>query len=559
MKAKLLLIILFFISKANVKSQNFDIQQITKSKKIDWTGSVGTSAGFYYSSSNNFSRGNPFSVNLTGNLNIRLFDTWSLPFNFIIGKYQSTFTKPVIQIGISPNYKWAKFYIGHNNITFNPYTLDGISFLGAGIELNPGKLRLTTLYGRLKPAIETEINNGTQGSFKRMGYGIKLGIGDKKNFVDLMYFESKDNANSIDSWKDPVIQKQLGDASILRPQKNITFGLSSKVSVTPKFNFDFDGGVSLMNNDISDPNNRSINLINLLDANKLNYAFKTSINYNFNTFIINSYYERISSDYVTFGSYFFNNDLENFVISPSGVLKNGKCNFNISVGLQRNNLNKSKKETTKRFIGNANIYYSLNEKINMALNYNNFSVNQTRGTLPISDSFLLKQVNQTFTFTPNYTITKDSSIIHNFSFTTNYNDVNDKNVLTKQFTNMKSSMLGLNHSTSFLKHDNSINSGLNYNRIKSAGIINSQIGISGGYSQSFIKQKLNTGININYNVSYVNSKFDGSVINGGVYANYQLNNRHSISLNTSLIATKSKQFENYIESSGSISYQVKLK
>ncbi len=197
MKKKLLLAILltgFHICYA----QNFDVEQIPKAKKIDWTGSIGaTTTGYTVSGIPN--RSNPFTWSLNANVNVSILEVLDLPFSFIVGKYQTQFTKPYLQFGISPRYKWATLHLGNANLSFNPYTLSGHSFAGVGVELNPKNFRFAAMYGKRNAAVEvdTTISNTKIPSFKRMGYGAKNGYGTADNFINLIYFHAKDDVNSI--------------------------------------------------------------------------------------------------------------------------------------------------------------------------------------------------------------------------------------------------------------------------------------------------------------------------------------------------------------------------
>ncbi|HMI78220.1 MAG TPA: hypothetical protein VK484_05475 [Ferruginibacter sp.] len=559
MKKKLLLAVLLF-GYHFTKAQSFDVEQLPKAKKIDWSGSIGANASGY-TAKGIPNRSNPFTWSLNANVNVRILEVLDLPFSLTVGKYQTQFTKPYLQFGISPRYKWATLHVGNSNLTFNPYTLSGYSFLGVGAELNPGNFRFAAMYGRLNKAVEVDTSEGNTKipSFKRMGYGAKIGYGTADNFIDLIYFHAKDDANSISSWKDPEIQAFLGDANTLTPQENNVLGTSAKLTIK-KFSFNVDAGISYYNKNVADSQfMQNKKGLNIAADRKTQYAGKTGIGYNFTNFSIRADYERVLPEYVTLGSYFFTTDIENFTFSPSGTFDSSKGSYALSLGLQKNNLDKTKTETTKRFIGSANIVYNPNAKWAFNLVYNNFSVRQVQGTEPINDSSRLRQVNQTFTFTPTYSIIKDSVATHTLSVTANYNDVNDRNIITREFTNMKATMFSFNHSSSFVKMNNAISSGLNFNRIKTAASTNTQYGASLGYTQSFFKQALSASVGANYNMSYVNAVQDGNIITANATASYQLKTRHSFSFNASLIRSNSKQFESYTELTGSLSYVLLLK
>jgi len=102
-------------------------------------------------------------------------------------------------------------------------------------------------------------------------------------------------------------------------------------------------------------------------------AFKSSIGYGIKTFAINLNYERIEPDYKTLGAYFFNNDLENITLAPSISVLKGKLNLSFNTGLQRDNLDNSKLNTTKRWVGSFNANYAPNQHWNIMGSYSNFS------------------------------------------------------------------------------------------------------------------------------------------------------------------------------------------
>ena len=541
-----------------LQAQEIDVEKLPTAKKLSWSGSVGANTNFYNTTSAE-KRSNPLSGNLHGNLNINILETFNLPFSFTVGKYQSSFTKPYLQFGITPTYKKLKLHLGHRNIMFNPYTLAGHTFLGAGAEYNPKKWRLSAMYGRLRKAVEidTAFTSVTLPSFSRIGYGAKIGYGTETNFIDLMYFKGKDKMNSIHSWQNEEINQKLGDANLLLPGENTVLGISGKTTLHKKLVMNVDAGISFYDDDISNPNKSSGAKIDF--KKKLLIAGKAGVGYTFTNLNLRLDYERIAPDYISYGSYFFDSDIENITLSPSGTLAGGKLVYAISAGRQRNNLDKNKAAATTRFIGNANISINPATDWGININYNNFAINQIAGTEPLFDSIRVRQVNQTITVTPHYTISKDTSASHTFSLTGNYNDVNDRNILTRKFGNMQALMLAVNHSSSFTRLGNSISTGLNYNIIKMALAENKQVGATLGYSQNFLKDALNMNVSANYNKSYIDNASDGNIINGSASLGYSFAKRHSLSFNLNIIRSNSLQFESYTEILGSLAYVIRIK
>lgn len=548
---KIIAILILTVCFYNTQAQEFDVQQLPKAKKFDWSGSVGGSVSVYNTTAAE-NRSNPFSWNLNGNFSAKILDVLDLPFTFSINQFQSTYTKPELQFGISPRYKWATFHLGHRNLTFNPYTLNGHTFLGAGVELTPKKWRIAAMYGRLKPAIDVDTTTGAvvQPSFKRIGYGAKLGYGNESNFIDIMYFYAKDDSNSIKNWKDEEIQKKMGDAYALKAAQNHVFGLSTKITFLKKWSFFVDAGASILNKDLGDTS---------VDKDNIDrtWAGKGGVGYAGTNFSIKVEYERVSPNYTSLGSYFFNNDLENITISPSGALAKGKVLFATSFGIQRDNLDNTKEQTSKRFVANANINVNPKTYWGFDVSYNNFGMRTVSGTEPIKDSVRIRQVNQTLVVSPHYSFI-DSSANTTLGLALSYNDVNDKNIVTKEYGNMKAMAININHSTTFNKRGNAINSGLNYNNVKTAQLKNTQYGFTVGYSHPFFENTLTTSVSCNYNFSKVNGEQDGNIINGTATAAYNYK-KHSFSFNFNIINTTSKQFAGYTETLATLGYNYRLK
>ena len=87
----------------DLKAQVTDTEKLPKANTPGWSGTIGDNFNFYKTTSSE-KRSNPHSVNLHGNVNFNIAKNFDLPFNFTVGKYQSSFTKPYLQFGITPTY-----------------------------------------------------------------------------------------------------------------------------------------------------------------------------------------------------------------------------------------------------------------------------------------------------------------------------------------------------------------------------------------------------------------------------------------------------------------------
>ena len=125
-----------------------------KQSPIKVSGGLNAYAGFY-TASGIAARNQPTPFGLSGAVTVSLPGGISLPFSAVLGNQGTSFRQPFNQFGVSPTYKWATVHAGYRNVSFSPFTLAGHTFLGGGVELNPGKLRLGAVYGRFNKAISS--------------------------------------------------------------------------------------------------------------------------------------------------------------------------------------------------------------------------------------------------------------------------------------------------------------------------------------------------------------------------------------------------------------------
>jgi hypothetical protein len=356
-------------------SQNLDQIGIKKGIKVNGSVNLNTVG---YQAKGIAQRRDPFNWFATGNLSINLFG-YSAPFSFSYGNANKSFSQPFNQFSFSPNYKWVKTYIGYSTMTFSNYTMAGHLFLGGGMELTPGKWRIAAMYGRLKKAAPFDPNDPQvyAASFKRMGYGVKVGYESNGDVLSANLFTARDEVNSI-----PFIIPE----SNLTPMQNVAISLLGRKRFLQRFFVEAEYAVSALNKDTRANAAERIdtavfkpthNLVKgLLPENSTSRyydALQANVGYQGNLYSLQLKYERIAPEYQTLGAYYFNNDLRNLTIAPSLRLFENKLNLVANVGLQRNNLDNEKTSTTERTVGSVNANYVPNEFWNFAANYSNFT------------------------------------------------------------------------------------------------------------------------------------------------------------------------------------------
>lgn len=348
-----------------------DLQNIGKEDPLRISGGINLTS-IAYNANGIDNRRDPFTWFANGNLNFSLYG-WNIPLSFSYSNQQVNHLQPFNQYGIAPQYKWVKAYLGYNSMTFSPYTLAGHIFLGGGVELTPGKWRISAMYGRLNEAVEedTLVNQSIAPMFRRMGAGVRVGIEDKKYALHAIVFNAWDDENSLSSI--PV-------ASEVFPRENLVLSLIGRKQITERITLNAEYATSALTQDTRavETGGESVfrnagPLFTPRASSQYFDAFNASVVYAGNSYALQLNYERIDPGYETLGAYFFNNDMENLTVSGNLRLLQDKINLAVNAGRQRNNLQDTETSATERLISSVNATFIPNAKWNITGSYSNFS------------------------------------------------------------------------------------------------------------------------------------------------------------------------------------------
>ncbi len=445
-----------------------------------------------------------FSYVINGSPTLHLYG-FDLPFSFLFSNYQRDFRQPFNQFGISPYYKSIKFHLGYRNLNFSPYTLAGHRIFGGGFEFTPGKLRLAFMYGRFNKAIprdtvynpQNNLSRTVRPSFSRKGLAVKIGFGTDRNHFDLIALKAKDNPYSIES---PDI------SAAIHPEENLVLGISTQFYLVKNIRYKLDLVASVFSRDItkdsvevdSFPFKETLFAIYTPRINtKVSFAGETKLEYKTSKFSAGIKYKRVDPGYQSMGTYYFQSDIEQYLFNIGFSALNSKLRLRASAGIQSDNVRKNRASKTSRKIGNLAISYQPNQKFGINIQYSNFGVSQNPLLKSISDTTLLRNITQSFMIMPRYNF-GNKKINNSISLVANYQNLNDKNVYTKDYTEMKSLNTNFNYMLTLLKSGLNIRTSFLYtNNIISAGKTKS-IGSTIGFSKSLLKKKIFSGINYTY-------------------------------------------------------------
>lgn len=512
-----------------------DLGSIGKEKPVRLNGSLSLMGGPYFYSGDGTPRNEPFWWNTNGSLTLSLYG-WQVPVSFNVGSQQRTWTQPFNRYGMSPYYKWAKLHLGYRSIRFNPYTMAGVQFFGAGVELEPKGFRFAAFYGRFnKPvAQDTLAAIAPRPAYERTGYGVKVGVGSRRSYFDLMLFRAADDTTSIPS----VVSTDLANA----PKENVALGVSSKLSFGRRLTWQFDLGASAMNEDVrameimdTDVPANVRGIFNPRLGAKLLFAGNTTLTYSHKAFSLRGEVRQVDPDYRSLGAYYQAADLRAITVAPSIRLWKNKVRLGGSYGQQEDNLSGRKMATSVRRIGSANISWNPSRTYGMDVNFSNYGIAQEAGLRVLSDTFRVAQVNRTIGLSQRYMRT-DAHRTLTVSLTAGLQQLQDLNPYNTYASAENEVFYGNLFISRTRNADNlSVNGGFNFSRNATAISEHLLLGPSVGLSRTMAKQKLSASLMAAWNMALQDGRNAGHTVNANSTLQYRLSPMHRFQLSVNAL------------------------
>ncbi|MDR0864224.1 MAG: hypothetical protein LBO74_04735 [Candidatus Symbiothrix sp.] len=530
MKYTFLLLLICCAPFIRISGQSVDVENlgnITKNKPVTLNG--GLSAGSVFYAGNQQGR-QDWTYYLNGNLNISLFGQINIPVSLNFNNLGADFSYPSLpnRFSFHPTYKWATAHIGDVSMTFSPYTLNGHLFTGGGIDLTPGKFKISAMGGRLlrKVAYSPE-QPSILPNYERIGYGLKTEYDTEKYAVGMVYFQAQDR-------KEERMGFQLDSLGVL-PAKNTALSWNVRLNLINNLTLIGEYAVSLFTRDSRD-SKASTNVYDALNIH-LNYQlFKNTIGIGF---------ERIDPDYQTLGAYYFNNDYENITLNfARPFLKDDKANMALSFGYQRDDLENQKEENTNRYVASVNLNYTPMEDLQTSLNFSTFQSyrnikSQFDYINEISpydnlDTLNFTQLSQNLDASVMYVFQKSETKNQRLTINLSYQEAADRQggiSLPGNVSRFANSSLG--YGLSFLPQGIHINSSLNASYNYGGAVESITIGPMVGATAQFLKKTLMTGFSTSYNINRSQDDIRAKVLNMRVNASYRIKKKHN--MNASLV------------------------
>ncbi len=546
-----------------VPSNSQDLGHIREKKPVDISGSLSVNANLYGVSGIG-PRRSPFSYTLTGSPVLSLYGL-TFPFTIYYSNDQHSFSQPFNQFGVSPYYKWAKFHLGYRNVHFSPYTLAGHTFLGVGVELKPRNFRFGAIYGRFQKAVaedstlayDSMLYRRPVPSYKRMGYSVKIGVGNEKNYFDLIYFKGYDDLASI------PYQPVMYDVT---PGENAVFGISSKFTLFKALTWKTDIGLSLYTLDTTAQGVEGTDLekLDFLSAvikpnisTQFLTAGETSLMFKQKHYSLNAKYKRVDPDYKSMGIYYIQSNLEQYTFGSTVMLFKNKWITNGTLGIQHDNLYNKNAMNTGRTVGSCSMAINPNQKFGINMQYSNYGISQRPSGLihDLSDTLSIHQISQSLSVMPRLSFINGKST-HIFFVQLSYQGLRNKNLLNNMSSDMTSLMTNISYNYLSMESSLSVSPSLFYNKTEIVNGIMKNVGMSVKLARPFLENKVQNGLSLSYNKNYFDSESNGFTltVNGNVQTRLSKNLKHNLIFTLSWIHNQVEQeIETELAETGSFS------
>lgn len=489
---------------------------------------------------------NGISSRLPGNVGrlmmrptLTLYDQIYIPVEiYATSAQQQGYQQPFNQIGVNPRcWDWMVLHGGYFPAYISDFTFGDIRMNGEGIELTPGKWRISALYGEVQRPLEPDTNIGFYGAYKRTMWAAKLGYGrENATYFALNMSHALDDAASII----PIVPT-------VAPYENLVVSMSFGSQIADVVRFYGEVGVSAFSNSILIPEvprppafpsklietgyNILTSIFKLRTSSQVDEAAKFGI-----AIIPSSVWSvRLNTQYIgpgfnSLGYALLPNDVWQTTIAPTARLFNNHVYLHASAGFQVNNLRNTRSSTTQRIIGSLNSNMSFDEHLGCDVQYSNYGMKSgvTTSSSGTSTTFV-DNIFQSVSVGPRAMFPGWGGM-QSVMVTWGFQDLGDNNPVTALMTRSQSqSLMGI--WSYFLPSTLNFSANVFANYYSTAAIVTHIVNVSGTVGKQFFENKLLGSITGGWGVVAVGGHNDGQLIMRAL-ATYQLP-RVSFTLNFS--------------------------
>jgi len=485
----------------------------------------GTTTG--YSMSGIERRQTPFSWMFTGAATATVYDV-EMPFSFMFAEREREFHQPFNEFGISPSYKWVKLHLGYRSLSWSRYTMAGMRFAGAALELMPQDFQFAVMYGRLARAVEEDPDNPLAvPAYKRTGGGAMAKIGNENGFFQVSLFWALDDTASL-----------ARQPSYILPQENVAAAFGAYFVAFDWLTAELDVGACFLTNNLFSPELSGSGLsggkqqsrvrhfkrfFDLRTSSTLSFAMKTGLLFRFPWMNARLDYEIIEPEFTAFGAYYFNSDIQNLTLAPSFQLFDGAVRVTASGGVQSDNVGNTKTATTTRLITSANIGWSPNNVWNIDAMFSNYATSQAATREPLNDSIRVRNVNTSISLTPRMMLESDA-LRHVVTLAAGTMVYDDMNIVTGRFSGSSTTTTSLSYNLGFKETPWTTGAAINWSNTETAFGVTKNVGFAINGATSFFESALSLSLTIGYSSITVGSADASGVLTQTLGVGYRASN-----------------------------------
>lgn len=526
-----------------------DLESLRSQKPFVLSGSISLMAN-QYQAINTANRRQPFAWGVSASPTVSIYGI-SFPFQVYVSSQSRQIGTPFRRYGASPNYKWVRLHLGWRNLNFGQFTLGGQQILGGGFELTPGKLRVGFMYGTFQKGIsQTDLQQAAERDssfisqlrpqYARRGFGAKIGYGSSATFLEVNYLQAQDRQN--------YLADTLANRFNLSPAFNQVMGLNGRVGIGSFF-VQAEAAVShyvrdlrsdsLNLSDVFEPNPLLNVLKNARSSSQITTALNASLGYQSSLAGLTLGYRRIDPDFKSMGIFFIQSDIEQWTIAPNLNLFGGKLSLNGSLGIQWDNLGKTRLNNSNRTIGSLNLSINPTAAFGVDIQFANFGITQNQNTdhvfqqsvnqPRILDSLRIQQISNSLTLVPRFTW-QSPTVVQSITFMGSYQANTDHNLYTETLVNATTLLGSLTYLYTYVPKRLGLTGGLNYVSNQFSGMKSVNYGANMGVNKPFLDNQMNATLNATYYQNFVDGTTNGYTVNLNAGANYRYQKRHTISL-----------------------------
>ncbi len=528
MRRSILITVLALAPLLGAKAQ--DISQIAKSDPLVMSGAIGTSNTYYHSTGYRFA--SPFQSSVWANLNLSVYGI-SMPFSLYYTNSDFNFNYPHISLNLSPRYKQWQAYFGQSSISYSPYVMN-MSFNGVGVEYQGERLRFGLFYGRLRNAINddpTELGARLP-QYRRTAWGVKVGYGTQKHYLDLYFLRAFDSEKSISEyWRQQV-----------NPQENLVVGLRGYTRLTNWLSLSANAATSLITTDTrarrveSDKLERWDKIFDARYTSNMRFAGDASINLTLRGLNAAVSYRMVQPDYTSLGTYYMSNNYQSLALSASTRLFR-RIALSGNFSLQSDNLSGKQLFTTRGYVYSANASTRIG-KVMVNARYNGYLQRQYDGTARVNDTTRISRIMHSIGASASYSFSA-GDLQHSFSLSAAVNQNKDLNKFATGQTDVKTISGGASYNVNVEPWQTDFTSTLNHQESRGYATKYTSDVLALTAARSFLQEqnlRLQATLTLCYNkMEHVRENMS---LGGDMQVGYTLKNVHTFALNGGIARSK---------------------